>query len=782
MSQTLSKKEPRIQSPGKAQHKIEPKTLTASSLMNIYGEDVNAAQPDVNLLAVNSQAAAELRNATIASEPDLISATQAAEQGRQWAELQSCGDRLCWLEFDATLGATRIRLRQRDQSSILITPSSFSVRSRVHEYGGGSFRLVDDAVVFVNDRDQGLYWQRLPSSDADQLQPPRLLRQTEGFRYGDLQYDRLRQRIIAVEEQHGEQGVINRLVGIGLPDLLCVPDHQVAIRKVLVQGDDFYSSPRLSVDGSQLAWISWNHPEQPWTATQLWLGGLDSDGVPQGQQRITSGSYQGRSESVVQPEFGPDGALFFLSDRSGWWNLYRYLVPANVNEHRHNSGSTDRCSATGKRAPKSVNRRVAVPVDALLLRSSEFCRAPWQLGQQAYVVIDAQHVGCSWWQDGKAQLGLLQLDKATAPVYPGQNLTPLGCWAAVHSLNFHNGQLVAFAESSVESGQLVSFGLSGQPLAGDDWQASVVERIDGSEPISCSDSAVARAATRVTTRVTTVATPAVVEAEHVVIDVEGRAQVYGLLYRPQPVDAAEPRPTPLIIQLHGGPTAQADGRFDPLKQFWLQRGFALLDLNYRGSTGYGREYRQQLKGQWGVSDVEDVTSAARFFSAQGWVDPQRIVVRGNSAGGYTCLQVLSNADGQQWLRTGASHYGISDLQRLAAETHKFESRYLDWLIGDPVEDQQRYRARSPIHRPQSFCRPLIFFQGGLDRVVPATQTYTLYNQLKGRGLDVEYLAFADERHGFRQAKNRATVLQREWQFYQQQLEIVEVLSSSSRCE
>lgn len=642
-----------------------------------------------------------------------ISAAQAAAQGKQWAELQSGGEWLTWLEFDPDPGHTRIRCRRADSDSALLTPAGFSVRSRVHEYGGGSYRIVNDGVVFVNDADQGLYWQRFAQPDATTL-----IHQLDGFRYGDLQFDPRRNRIIAVEEQHTDQGVVhNRLVTIHLDGLPVVAVE--GSREVLVEGADFYSSPRLNADASKLAWISWDHPHQPWTSTQLWLAELSVEGVLQGARALSSGHLGEQDEALVQPEFGPDGALYFSSDRNGWWNLYRYLEAKG--------GSSE-----------------------LLLQSeAEFCRAPWQLGQQAYVVLDQQHLGCSWWREGKAELGVLHL--------PTRQLINLGGWAAVHSLAVDKplaqqpGQLLAIAEPSFRPGQLIacsavqtlntpSLGTPRLP----ECKPQVIEQL---------------------TLQTGQALASVVQPQHLSIP-SGAATLYGFLYRPS---AAVGQQQPLIIQLHGGPTAQADGRFDPLKQFWLQRGFALLDLNYRGSSGYGRRYRQLLQGQWGVADAEDVLAAAQFFIAQGWVDPERVVVRGNSAGGYTTLQVLSQAEGQQWVRAGASHYGISDLHCLAAQTHKFESHYLDWLVGDLKQNRLNYQQRSPIHRPRDFCRPVIFFQGGLDRVVPATQTFRLYNQLKGLGLAVEYLAFSDERHGFRQAKNRARVLERELKFYTQQL-------------
>ncbi|MEH6471540.1 MAG: prolyl oligopeptidase family serine peptidase [Halopseudomonas sp.] len=643
------------------------------------------------------------------TEPS-ISAEQAAQQGKQWAEVHALGCNLAWLEFDASQGRISLLLKQGDAVPVNLTPPDYSVRSRVYEYGGGSFCLTQTGVVFVNESDQGLYWQSVEQPDRVLL-----VRQADGFRYGDLLCDPQRNRLIAVEEQHSVNRVDHRLVAISLGNPKA--GQAAGRRQVLVEGADFYSSPRLNRDGSLLAWLSWDHPQQPWRSTHLWQARLNPSGIPDCFQQLTNGQHCGQEEAIVQPEYGANDALYYLSDRNGWWNLYRYL---------EGSDGTNP-SATAKQSKGGHT-------EALFPRDAEFCRAPWQLGQRAYVLLDDDTIGCSWWRDGKAELGLLDL--------PSRQLTPTGEWAAAHSLAAWQGRLCAVVESPVRPGALLQWDSHSEKM----------------EPLAQLQFETGHDFDR-----------HVFKARHIAIELTDGVTVNGLLYRPSV--AVGQAATALIIQLHGGPTAQADARFDPLKQFWLQRGFVLLDLNYRGSSGYGRAYRHSLQGRWGQSDVDDVLAAARHCIQQGWADPRKIVVRGNSAGGYTVLQLLSQADADSPIRTGASLYGISDLERLAQQTHKFESQYLSWLIGDPKQHRRRYRQRSPIHRAKSFSRPLIFFQGGLDRVVPATQTFTLYNQLKGRGLAVEYQAFANERHGFRYAASRAKVLQREWAFYRAQLDL-----------
>ncbi len=642
--------------------------------------------------------------AVVSAKPSnrVISAEQAAQHGEQVAELRSAGKRSCWLHFDPNSALTVIRVRDDGGRVSTLTPQSYCVRSGVHEYGGGAYAVTADGVAFVNVVDQGLYLQHFDN-------PHRISRLwwRSGARYGDLIYDPRHRRVIAVEEQHGkDQPTLNRLVAFDLAS---------RCREVLAEGRDFYSSPRLSADGQRLAWVSWDHPHQPWLSCKLHEAVLDQHGRVDSVVELTSGSYLGQTEAVQQPEYGPEGILHFLSDRSGVWTLYRYLhgqisaVPGLDNQpHR------------------------------------EYGVAPWQLGLRCYSFIGDHWIGCSFFEHGEAGLGLL--DRRS-----GQMMDLPQSWSRVHSLTAHRGQLLAVVDNPETRAALIA-------VNPDDNSLQTLMQVGAESVVE---------GTVIAARHLCFATGPLLSSPQRCQDAD---PAYGFFYPPQlPASAGLP---PLLLQIHGGPTAMANSAFDPQKQFWLQRGFAILDLNYRGSSGYGRRYRHALKEAWGVADVEDVLAAARHCVNQGWVDPQRIFVRGNSAGGYTVLRALAQGDAASLgLCAGASHYGISDLERLNRETHKFESHYLHWLIGDPQQHRQRYIERSPIHHPQRLQLPVIFFQGGLDPVVPATQTYRLYQQLRQRttgeaGPAVEYLAFADERHGFKQAANRARVLARESAFYQ----------------
>ncbi len=637
----------------------------------------------------------------------IISALDASQQGVEWSELRARADLLCWLEFDPRGGESRIKARVGNGSAFFLSPQGVCVRSRVHEYGGGAYCLTDDAVIFVREQDQALCYMSLAGAIASAGDCAsgvlRILRQRTGYRYGDLVFDRHHRRIVAVEEFHPSDKqagpVVNRLVAIDL---------QLGVRQVLLEGADFYASPRISPDGKRLAWISWNHPSQPWLSNSLQEARLDDNGQPLVINQITQGQLAGKQESVFQPEYSPEGILYFVSDRHGWWNLYR-----------HQQGS----------------------IEAIMPLAKEFGAAQWQLGLSRYAFIDEQQVGCSFIDQGRFSFAIIDLKNRRIQASAES-------WASLQSVVSANGRLLAVADFQHRPAQLLQFMLASE---GQGISTSVVaEILSGAE-----------------------SRPQISSPCHVRFDSANGTEAYGFFYPAQNQSSSGEKP-PLLVQVHGGPTAMANSAFDPLKQYWTCRGFAILDVNYRGSTGYGRDYRHSLCQQWGVADMEDAFHGAAHCIKEGLVNPAKVFIRGNSAGGYTVLRALSDQSQTvsgftAGFRSGASLYGISDLARLNHCTHKFESHYLHWLVGDAELDSARYQQRSPILYGEDFNKPVIFFQGGLDRVVPAEQTRGLFEKLRQQQLEVEYLEFADERHGFKQAHNRAQVLERELAFYQRLL-------------
>jgi dipeptidyl aminopeptidase/acylaminoacyl peptidase len=455
-------------------------------------------------------------------------------------------------------------------------------------------------------------------------------------------------------------------------------------------GRDFYAAPRISPDGRSLAFLCWDHPRMPWDGTDLFLATFAGDGDVASLRHIAGGE----TESIQQPSFAPDGMLYFVSDRTEWWNLYRF---------------------TGQ-------------VEPLLSRNAEFGVPPWVFGISTYAFASADRIVCAYNELGTWKLGVLN--------------TKSGVWRATNMpytdiayVRAQGDRALFVAASSTEPPAIVRLDL-------DSSHAQVVRR-----------------------SVTNSFGVDTVSAAHAIdYAVPDGERVHAFLYRPQSALATAPsseRP-PLLVMSHGGPTSATSSALNLKIQYWTSRGFAVLDVNYRGSTGYGRSYRRRLDGGWGVIDVEDCVQGALHMVGLGEVDSSRLAIRGGSAGGYTTLCALTFHD---VFRAGASHYGISDLELLARDTHKFESRYLERLVGPYPQARARYRERSPIHHAERLNCPVIFFQGAEDRVVPPNQTERLVQALKARSIPVAYLLFPGEQHGFRRAENVRRALESELYFY-----------------
>ncbi len=459
----------------------------------------------------------------------------------------------------------------------------------------------------------------------------------------------------------------------------------------IVFANDFYSSPRLSPDGSQLAWLTWNHPNMPWDGTELWVGKLNEDKSISDRVRIVGGI----SESVVQPEWSPEGTLYFVSDRTGWWNLYR---------------------CRGRKVEPIC------PMDA------EFGEPQWVFGNALYGFDSESRIICSYAKDGKWYLA--SIDTVT-----GELNTVEIPYSAISRIQTGGGRVVLIAASSTEPTSIVSLDLATRDLE------------------------VLRRSRELTVDAGYLSAPRAIE-----FPTEQSLTAYGIFYPPQNRDYVGPadEKPPLLLMSHGGPTSATSTSLRYTVQYWTSRGIAVLDVNYGGSSGYGREYRERLKGQWGIVDVDDCVNGARYLVEAGAVDGNRLAIRGGSAGGYTTLCALTFRGA---FRAGASHYGISDLEALAKDTHKFESRYLDGLIGPYPERRDLYVERSPIHFTDRLACPMILFQGLEDKVVPPKQAEEMFEAVRAKGLPVAYLTFEGEQHGFRKAENIKRVLEAELYFY-----------------
>ncbi len=572
-------------------------------------------------------------------------------------------------------GRVAIMHRIADGTITEAIPAKFSARSRVHEYGGAAFVVCNGVVWFCNDSDQRV-WMAEPGG------APRPLTPENKTRYADFSVDTARRRLVCVAEDHNREGEPeNLLVAISL-DGGEAPFHR---------GHDFYAAPRLSPDGVQIAWICWNHPNMPWDGTELWLAELDTDGGSKNARRIAGGP----DESVFQPEWSPDGVLHFVSDLTGWWDLYRW----------------------------SGDKAELVYGDEL-----DIGRPLWQFGMTTYGFMAENTI--LWMGALEAQWGIRTLDTATG------SLRPL------------NLPFVDFDHLCVADGRAAFVGI-GQA------EPAAVVLLD---PAKCIHDIVCQSA------------DFRVDPEYIsrgvctAFPTADGSEVFAFRYWPQNRDfqALEGELPPLIVKIHGGPTSQARLGLNLKIQYWTSRGFAVIDVNYRGSTGFGTEYRRKLDGRWGVADVEDCVAVARRHGNGGFVDKDRMAISGGSAGGYTVLAALTFHD---VFKAGASHYGIGDLMALAGDTHKFESRYLDRLVGPLPEAEALWRDRSPINHTDRLDCPVIFFQGLDDKVVPPNQAEAMVAALRAKGIPVAYVPFEGEGHGFRMAENIKGALEGELYFY-----------------
>jgi dipeptidyl aminopeptidase/acylaminoacyl peptidase len=628
-----------------------------------------------------------------------LSAADVAAGGLRLGGVSLDGDDIYWLEGRPREGGRYALVRRTSNGGIAeVTPPEINVRSRVHEYGGGAYIAAHGAVYCANFSDQRVY--RISDGVAEPVTAP------GAWCYADFECDPSRQRLIAVREDHTQEGrePVNALVGIpiGVSEV-GLDGGPRGTGRVLASGADFYSTPRLSPDGSRLVWLSWNHPSMPWDGTELWVAHVGLDGALKAPRRIAGGP----DESIYQPGWAPDGTLYYVSDRDGWWKIYR--------------AAADR---TGPTDP--ADRRVTTGPGAA---TAEFGRPQWVFGTSTWACAGPSRLVVSYTRAGRWHLGTIDLRNNA--------LTDLAVEVQPHDWIAANAtHAVLLAGWSTRPDAVVLIDLASGAI--DTLrEASSVQLAAGSVSV----------------------------AEAVEFPTAGGRTAHTFYYPPRNTDFAVPtgETPPLVVISHGGPTSAARPTLDLQIQYWTSRGFAVADVNYGGSSGYGRAYRQRLNGQWGLVDVADVIHAAEFLAAQGKIDGDRAVIRGGSAGGYTTLAALTFHP--EVFKAGASYYGVSDLEVLALDTHKFESHYPHSLVGPYPAAKATYRARSPIHAIDRLACPLILFQGLDDKVVPPNQSQMMADAMRAKGLPVAYLAFEGEQHGFRKADTIIRSLEAELYFY-----------------
>lgn len=591
------------------------------------------------------------------------------------------GEDIYWVELRPKEGGRNVIVKRTpDGVSTDMTPPGFNTRTRVHEYGGGDYLVHDGTIYFSNFSDQRLYRQQ-------GFAAPEPITGVANVRFADGRLDQARQRIICVREDHTNEDAeaVNSIVSVDLN----TPD---GTGTVLVEGNDFYSSPRISPDGTQLAWLTWNHPNMPWDGCELWVGEFGEDGTLTSTRWVAGGA----AESIFQPDWSPDGVLYFASDRSGWWNL-------------------ERISSEGD-------------IERVFQSKAELGMPQWVFAMSSYDFASNDVIVCSQIEQGVSTFATFDIR--------AEKLTPVDCpFTDIQFLRAANGHAVFRGGSPTDVVTITKFDLA----------TGKFETLRRSNDLEIYPQYFS--------------VPRAIE-----FPTEGNLIAHGFFYPPQNPDYRAPdnEKPPLIVKSHGGPTAAASTALSLSIQYWTSRGFAVLDVNYGGSTGYGRQYRERLNRKWGLVDVDDCVNGARYLADRGEVDGKRLIITGGSAGGYTTLSALTF---RNTFKAGASHFGISDLEAMAADTHKYESQYLTGLLGAYPQRKDIYFDRSPINFPERLSCPVIFFQGLEDKVVPPNQAEKMVEAIKAKGIPVSYVAFAGEQHGFRQAKNIKSALDGELYFY-----------------
>ncbi|HEX4199593.1 MAG TPA: prolyl oligopeptidase family serine peptidase [Caulobacteraceae bacterium] len=607
-----------------------------------------------------------------------ISAESLAKGAIGVSDLRTEDGRLFWLENRPDQGGRMVAMTGDASGVTELTPEGFSVRTRVHEYGGAAYVVVGETLYFSNFTDQRLYAQPIGAQHRGEA-PVALT--PEGYRYADA-VAAPDGGLIAVREDHTDPADVKNAV-------VRLSGKAGDAGQVLFGASDFVAYPRVSPDGKRLAWMAWDHPNMPWDDTRLYAADFGAGGLT--REEIVAG---GGAESAMEPKWGAGGALYFMSDRSGFWNLY-------------------------------VRRGMeTVPV---LAKDAEFAGPLWGLGQSNYVLMDNGRVVATYADAGGDHLVVID------PGVVREIALPFTVIGALHRLDERTVAMAA--ASGLQTGAVVTVDI-------ETGAATVVRR----------------------------PSPAAVEprsislAEPITFPSAGGLDVHALFYPPANGDFAAPadEKPPLIVQVHGGPTGKASSSLSLANQFWTSRGFAIVDVDYGGSAGYGRAYRQRLNDKWGVVDVEDVIAAVKFLAGQGRVDAGRVAIHGGSAGGFTVLAALSQSD---VFKAGASFYGVADLGALARDTHKFESRYLDNLVGPYPAAKAVYDERSPLNHLEGFRAPLIIFQGSEDPIVPPNQAHMILEALRQRQQPVAYMEFAGESHGFRRAETLIASKEAELYFY-----------------
>ncbi|XVE94834.1 hypothetical protein REPUB_Repub02eG0044000 [Reevesia pubescens] len=609
---------------------------------------------------------------------------------------------LFWLESRPSESGRVVLVKEAEKPGdepIDITPKEFSVRTTAQEYGGGEFRISGDTVIFSNYQDQRLYKQSISSKDSC---PVPITPDYGGpvVSYADGFFDSRFARYITVMEDRRVSSINATTTIAAVP----LDNGNIQEPKVLVSGKDFYAFPHLDPKGERMAWIEWNHPNMQWDKAELWVGYISENGDVQKRVCI-AGCDPKVVESPTEPKWSPTGELYFITDRkNGFWNLHKWVESKNE----------------------------VLPLYSL---NAECARPLWIFGMNSYEFIKSEVektlIACSYRQNGRSYLGILDDVQGSISLLdiPFTDIDNITSW---------NNYLYVEGASAFHPSSVAKVTLDGHKVNVVDFKI-----VWSSSPESLKYESY-------------FSLPELIEFPTVVPGQNAYAYYYppsNPLYQ-----ASQEEKPPLLLESHGGPTSETRGILNLSIQYWTSRGWAFVDVNYGGSTGYGREFRERLLGHWGIVDVDDCCSCARFLVENGKADVERLCITGGSAGGYTTLAALAFKD---TFKAGASLYGVADLSLLRAEMHKFESHYIDNLVGS----EKDYFERSPINFVDKFSCPIILFQGLEDKVVPPDQARKIYQALKEKGLPVALVEYEGEQHGFRKAENIKFTLEQQMLFF-----------------
>lgn len=618
------------------------------------------------------------KTASYGSWSSVISAEMIAGESIRLGDIAVDGSDIYWVERrPAEKGRHTVMRRNTAGEDREMTPAPIDVRARVNEYGGGAFRVCDGKLFYLNGRDRQIYC-------VEKETVARQLTREEQKNFCDFDLDNHRGRLLLVQEDLAAEGKYPPA------EIAALPLDGDGKTQTLLAGADFYSNPRISPDGRQLAWLEWSHPHLPWDETRLFVADLDDKGNILKKVQINQ-----QPASVFQPQWSADGGLFYVSDQSGWWNIYCWQ--------------------------DQQSRQ-------LFEMQADFGLPQWVYGMSTFGLLPSGEIAAIYAAGGIWHLATID------PASGDLNSLELP-FSYYNQLRCGDGFVVCEAAGPELLPAIVRI-----DLRDGSWQTI---RRSGKVALDSGDISIARSIT---------------------FSAPETPRVQAFYYAPansQFQGPADEKP-PLIVIGHSGPTAATDNGLNLKIQYWTSRGFAVLDVNYRGSTGFGREFRNLLQHAWGVADVEDCLNGARHLAARGLVDPDKMIIRGGSAGGYTVLCALTFHD---VFKVGASYYGIGDLEALSADTHKFEAFYNDWLIGPYPESKALFRDRSPLHHAEKLANPVIFFQGLKDPVVLPAQSEAMVTTLRQKGIPVAYVVFEEEGHGFRNGANIKMALESELYFY-----------------